>query len=313
MALSDPWPDLRHVRYVLLSPYVPGTAPPDLTLGARMLRNGVVGASVAGTLGIHAGHALAGLLVGGVVGTASALLAAWRPPHIERGFAMVPWGLLVDGPHEVTAVRWSGVHDLDVRYRATRDGIVRTRVAIDSVVGSLVGWASDAVDVGALAGNLDLFAAASSRPLATDLGGEDGARDGEPFVERVLDAARKLVDFEGDRVFGLAPASYRDRHGPASDPARIAERLKTMGESAAGAADPWGLVAAIAGELRLSSFSSQLGRLANAPHPGVAAIARAAIARLKRGEDHEADDEIDALTWFVPPDELSRLRAWATT
>jgi hypothetical protein len=293
MALSDPWPDLRHVRYVLLSPYVPGTAPPDSTLGARMLRNGIVGASVAGTLGVHAGHALAGLLVGGVVGTASAFVAAWRPPQVERGFAMVPWGLLVDGPHEVTAVRWSGVHDLDVHYRATRDGTVRTRVAVDSVVGSLVGWASDAVDIGALAGSLDVVAAASSRPLATDLRGEGGARDGEPFVERVLDAARKLV--------------------AARDATRIAEQLKALGESAVGSADPWGLVAAIAGELRLSSFSSQLGRLANAPHPGVAAIARAAIARLSRGEEHEADDEIDALTWFVPPDELSRLRAWATT
>jgi hypothetical protein len=313
MSFSDPWPDLRHVRYVLLSPYVPGTAPPDLTLGGRMLRNGVVGASVAGTVGIHAGHPLAGLVFGGLVGTASALLASLRPPQVERGFAMVPWGLLVDGPQEVTAVRWSGVHDLDVRYRATRDGTVRTRVAIDSVVGSLVGWASDAVDVGALAGNLDLVAAASSRPLATDLAGEEGARDGEPFVERVLDAARKLVDLEGDRVFGLAPASYREGHGPASEPSRIAGTLRALGEKALGSADPWGLIAAIAGELRLSAFSSNLGRLANAPHPGVAAIARAALARIKRGEEQEEGEEIDALTWFVQPDELSRLRAWATT
>ncbi|MGZ3418414.1 MAG: hypothetical protein ACXVEE_11150, partial [Polyangiales bacterium] len=217
------------------------------------------------------------------------------------------------GPEEVTAVRWSGVHDLDVRYRATRDGTVRTRVAVDSVVGSLVGWASDAVDVGALAGSLDLVAAASSRPLATDLAGDEGARDGEPFVERVLDAARKLVDLDGDRVFGLAPASYREGHGPASEPGRIAQTLRSLGESSAGLADPWGLIAAIAGELRLSAFSSHLGRLSNAPHPGVAAIARAAIARMKREEEGEADDEIDALTWFVPPDELSRLRAWAAT
>lgn len=317
MAVFDPWPDLRHVRYVLLSPHVPGTrSDAELSLGARMLRNGVLGASVAGSFAVHAGRPLTGLVLGAVLGTASAFVSALRPRSSTRGFALVPWGLLVEDSDEITAVRWSGVHDLDVRYRATRDGTVRTRIAVESVVGSLVGWASDALDIGALAGNLEDVAAASARPLATDLAGQEGTRDGEPFVERVLDAARKLVDLEGDRTLGLEPSSYRDARGALGEqkePPRVVRTLRALGLGATGEADPWGLIAAVAGELRLSAFARELAKLANVPHPGVAAIARAALLRLRaRGvpREEEPSEDLEALSWFVPPDELSRLRAW---
>lgn len=303
---GDPWPDLRHVRYVVLSPHPPGSPNSDLPLTGRVVRNAIVGASAFGSIALHLGHPLLGLLLGGAVGAASGLLRFGGPPG--RGFALVPWGILLDREEQVTAIRWSGVHALDVRYRATRDGTVRTRVEVESVRGSFVGWASDAVDFGALAGNLQDVAAASSRPIAVDLEGSGLAQDGEPFVERVLDAARRMVMLDGGVRFGLEPRSYRDAHGPTSEGSHTARTLRALGISSSGGGDPWALIAAIAGELRLTAFLPELSRLANAPHPGVAALARAAVGRLHRGE--RDDDDHDALSWFVQPDELARLRAW---
>ena len=318
---ADPWPDLRHVRYVVLTPNPPGSPNSDLPLEGRVLRNAVVGASALGSIGMHTHHPWAGLLVGGVLGAASGLVRFGRAPG--RGFALVPWGIVLDHDEQITAIRWSGVRALDVAYRATRDGTVRTRVEVDSLRGSFVGWASDAVDFGALAGNLHAVATASSRPIAVDLDGESRAHDGEPFVERILDAARRLVMREGELCLGLEARSYRV--GPTSEGFTTAMALRAIGVASStrlsgeSDGDPWALIAAIAGELRLSAFMPELSRLSNAPHPGVAALARAAVGRLRRATPstlHEStvsdpEPEDDALSWFVQPDELARLTAWS--
>ena len=316
MPLSDPWPDLRHVRYVMLSPHVPGSTNSDLPLGSRVLRNAIVGASACGSIAMHVGgHIFAGLLVGGALGAATGLLTRSRAP--ARGFALVPWGVILDGDEQVSAIRWSGVHELDINYRASRDGTVRTRVEVTSVRGAFVGWASDAVDFGALAGKLHEVATASSRPIAIDLEGAGRACDGEPFVERVLDSARRLVQLEGETRLGLEARNYRDTHGPSSEGNRTARALRAIGVASSTDADPWALIAAIAGELRLDAFLPELSRLSNAPHPGVAALARAAVGRLRKAVAFKDDDapaldtdEGEALSWFVEPDELARLRAW---
>jgi len=314
----DPWPDLRHVRYVVLSARPPGNTTADLPLGARLLRNGIVGASIAGSIAVQAtGHALAGLLLGGALGAVTGLLLRGRTP--AKGFALVPWGVLVDDSDHLVAIRWSGVRALDVRYRASREGTVQTRVEVDSIRGAFVGWASDAVDFGALAGNLHDVAAASARPIAVDFDSDTAAQDGEPFVERVLDSARRVVHLEGDTRLGLPARSYREARSVSVDGSQTARALRALGGGANGVGDPWGLIAAIAGELRLTEFSPELARLANAPHPGVAALARAAMGRFRavlgdRAEDDTFDtrdtDDGEALSWFVQPDELERLRAW---
>jgi hypothetical protein len=316
MPLSDPWPDLRHVRYVMLSAHVPGSTTADLGLGSRVFRNALVGASAGGSIAMHvSGHVFAGLVLGGALGAASGLFTTGRAP--PRGFALVPWGVILDGDEQVSAIRWSGVHELDINYRASRDGTVRTRVEIASIRGSFVGWASDAVDFGALAGKLHEVAAASSRPIAVDLDGAGRACDGEPFVERVLDSARRLVQLEGESRLGLEARTYRETHGPSSEGDRTARALRAIGVASATDADPWALIAAIAGELRLDAFLPELSRLSNAPHPGVAALARAAVGRVRKAialKDDDAPaldtDEGEALSWFVEPDELARLRMW---
>ncbi len=316
MPFVDPWPDLRHVRYVMLSPHPPGSPNADLPRGSRILRNAIVGASACGSIALHVTHHVFGAIVlGSLLGAATGLVTSNRPP--ARGFALVPWGVILEGDEQISAIRWSGVHDLDINYRASRDGTVRTRVEVESVRGRVVGWASDAVDFGALAGKLPEVAAASSRPIAVDLEGRGRACDGEPFVERVLDSARRLVQLEGESRLGLEARSYREAHGPSTEGNRTARALRAIGIGSTGDADPWALIAAIAGELRLTAFLPELMRLSNAPHPGVAALARAAVGRLRKAlaiEDDNApaldSDEGEALSWFVQPDELARLRLW---
>jgi hypothetical protein len=317
-------PDLRHVRYVALSPSPPDRAPSDIPFVTTFGRSVLLGAFAGGSLALQVtGRAIAGLTLGSALGAASAVWRRYRHGGGHgRSFALVPWGLLVDGERDLMAVRWSGVHSLDVKYRASRDGSVHARVAVDSVAGEMVGFSSDAVDLGALADDLSAVALASSRPLAVDLAGRRRAPEGEPFVDRVLDAARTLVSSKGDQLLGLEPLSYRAGQGVSrNDVRRVAGRLHELGVNATGDADPWGLVAAVAGELRLRSFARELGRLGNAPNPGVAAIARAALGRMSIDRGPSADevaadtdvvpDEVDdALRWFVQPDELARLRAW---
>ena len=315
-------PDLRHVRYVALSPAPPGKRPSDIPLRTRVLRAALLGAFAGGTMTVQVmGSTFSGLAFGGTNGAAAVLLGHWRRAVEGRSFALVPWGILIDGDRDLMAVRWSGVHALDVRYRAAFDGSVHARVAVDSVAGELVGFSSDAVDLGALAGDLAGVTQASARPLAIDLEARFVAEDGEPFVDRVLHAARTFLAAEG-HALGIEPASYRDVRGsPVTVQERVARSLRAIGERATGNADAWGFVAALAGELRLRSFARTLSRLANAPNPGVAAIARAALGRIHsamRQDDasNEATtngldfEEGEALSWFVSPDELERLRAW---
>ncbi len=304
-------------------------APPDHALGDqplgfRVARDAMLGAFACGTLAMQVtGRAVAGLTVGGALGAASALLSRMRARR-GRGFALVPWGVLVDGDRELSAIRWSGVRALDVKYRASRDGSVHAQVSVetnDPRVGELVGYSSDAVDLGALAGDLPGVTAASARPLAIDLEGTPGPSDGEPFVERVLDAARTILASEGGQSLGLEPISYRDTGGPPSGgERRVVRALREIGGCSEGSNDPWGLLAALAGELRLRTFAPELCMLSNNPHPGGAAFARAAHSRVMASvgvtdsDDDAGEPELegtDALSWFVPPDELSRLRAWA--
>jgi hypothetical protein len=315
------------VRYVTLAASPPDRSAGDLPLPFLVLRDALLGAFACGSVSLQVtGRPVAGLTIGGAIGAASAVLARMRVRK-GRGFALVPWGVLVDGEHELKAIRWSGVRALDVKYRASRDGSVHARVTVETAddrVGELVGFSSDAVDLGALAGDLDSVTEASARPLAIDLEGSRGPSDGEPFVERVLDAARTILASEGGQSLGLEPISYRHAAGPPSvGEGRVARVLGELGVRAERGSDPWGLVAALAGELRLRAFAPELSRLSNNPHPGVAAFARAALSRVVGqsagcvGEERDADmervelDEGEALSWFVPPDELARLRAWS--
>ncbi len=328
-------PDLRHVRYVALAPTPPDRAPSDIPLFTRLHRSVFFGALAGGSLSLQVtGRPLAGMALGGVFGAASVFVRQLR--HLgggERGrrFALVPWGVLLDEDDGLAAVRWCGVHSIDVRYHASRDGAVHARVTVDSVAGKLVGFASDAVDIGALAGDLESVTLASARPLAVDLAGDELSADDEPFVERILHAARNVVNAAQHVGLELHPVSYREgRSFAAADESGVARGLWQLGERSKGQGDVWALIAAIAGELRLPSFRPSLARLASSPQPRVAAMARAALGRLGRpsGEveaspetplealenkperDHAGDGDGDAINWFVAPDELERLRVW---
>jgi hypothetical protein len=304
------------VRYVALRPHPPGR---DASAGPSALayvRAACIGAMAGSTLTVLGASPVLGASLGALAGALWRALRGGRK-HGCAPFALVPWGLLVERDHEVTAVRWSGVRTLDVTYRAGPHGAVHARISVDSVAGTLVGYSAEAIDVGMLAGDLALVAEASSRPIAIDLQGTPGPRDGEPFVDRVLDAARTLLASGDVLTLGIEPSSYRDAQGCASgDGAQVAAALRSIGLRAAGGADVWALLAAVAGELRLRAFGGELARLTNAPHPCVAAFARTALARIGPYREEEAGDAApdtslgDSIAWFLAPEELEKLRAW---
>lgn len=306
-------PDLRSVRWIALR-----VRPPARALLARGLR-GVAYATVGASL-LAEGHAVLPALIGGVLG---ALGGALGDPGLVAppiGVTLVPWGLLVERDADVQAIRWSGVHALEVGYHKAYDGSVYARVAIESIVGRFVGFAPDTLDLGALGHRLDLVVEASARPLATALGREadtppsdtEASRpvdDGALFAERVLTAAERAASTLGPEL-GL-DATYRDGRGRGGATDAVVRKALVARAAAisARAEDPWALLAAIAGELRLQAFAGELHRLAAAPHPAVAATARAALRRLSTREVTETDDE--TLSWFVDAADLDALRAWS--
>lgn len=271
---------------------------------ARGLVFATVGASM-----FAEGDAVVPMVIGGVLGGLAGSMSAASPFSPSAGVALVPWGLLVERSADTSAIRWSGVTTLQVAYHKAYDGSVYARVEIDSIAGRFVGFAPDTVDLGALGNQLDRVVATSARPLALDLEGGAPVEDGAQFAERTLSAARRLVSTLGEEL-GLAPASYRGAQLAARQEEPVIAALRAQAERVSEREEePWALLAAVAGELRLQRFAPALHRLAAAPHPAVAAVARAAVQRLAREPADDVDEE--TLGWFVDANDLATLRAWS--
>ncbi|MBK7400532.1 MAG: hypothetical protein IPJ34_30835 [Myxococcales bacterium] len=295
-------PDLRCVCWVALK-----ARPPRRQLLGRVVR-GLVFATVGASM-FAEGDAVIPMLIGGVLGGLGGSMSAGHPFSPSAGVALVPWGLLVERASDTSAIRWSGVQTLHVAYHKAYDGSVYARVEIDSIAGRFVGFAPDTIDLGALGNHLDRVVAASARPLALDLEGGVAVEDGAQFAERTLSAARRLVSTLGEAL-GLAPASYRGAQMAAKHEEPVIAALRAQAERVSEREEePWALLAAVAGELRLHRFAPELHRLAAAPHPAVAAVARAAVQRLAREPADDADEE--TLGWFVDANDLATLRAWS--
>ena len=301
----DVLPDLRQVRWVSLR-----VRPPGREVLARLGR-GAVFATVGASM-FAEGSAVIPMVVGGALGALAGVLGSSSGQTPPSGIALVPWGVIVDSTDATSAIRWTGIRKLHVRYQGAHDGSVHARVEIDSIRGRFVGFALDTIDLGALATGLEEVTAASSRPLAVDLEGHR-VEDGLPFAERIVGAASHLVSTLGE-AFALAPHSYRGARMATRDEGPVVAALHAHGERLnAGDADPWALLAAVAGELRLSGFRKDLSRLSASPHPAVAAVARAALIRVTaRDDDEPVESEEESLSWFLDPDDLAALRAWAS-
>jgi len=274
---------------------VPGPSFRALTLAA-----GTVGLSSLGlALGpetaawsLTAGSLPIGLAVAGGAAFAVGILRQIQRPRAPSGarevsMAIVPWGVVIDPGAEARILRWSAVRKVDVEVKHTLRGgtpaIVSSVVTVQTEHEVLAGHAVGAVGLESLTVNLDAYADEAARPLATDLDGtEELDEDGiAPVVGLLLRHAQELCSTsQGAARLFLPAGDYRRASLRAPGPETVAVLGRALVGDVPGSADPRPIAALCAAVLGADAVTSRLLRLSNAPHPVVAAVARAVALRL---------------------------------
>ena len=321
MAHKVPPPDFR---YVWLTP-APGSL--ALAITAATAAMGTAGALLWGS----AYSLSAGVLLGGAALAASALsikgALRWRRAHgfgesgrtREAAMAIVPWGILVDPDTELRILRWPGVRRITVDVAHSLRGGTPTAVAsvvtVDTGRERLAGRTWGAVGLEGLTVNLDAYAEEAARPVALDLEGLEAAGDGatEPVMDALLTRAGDLCSTgRGAVLLGLPPGGYRSMASRTAGPETVALLRGILDSSATGLpADARPLASIVAVLLGARQLVPDLLRLVSAPHPIVAAVAKAAALRL--GAPQSRAGAVDEVAAFLFEEDQQRLEHWAVS
>jgi hypothetical protein len=274
----------------------------------------------------------AGVLLGGTALAASALslhaVEHWRRARFlgarasEAAMAIVPWGILVNPDTELRILRWPGVRRVTVDVAHSLRGGTPTAVisvvTVDTGRERLAGRAWGAVGLERLTVNLDAYAEEAARPVAFDLEGLEAAEDGatEPVMAELLARASDLCTTgRGAALLGLAPGGYRSIASRTAGPETIALLRGILDSSASlpglpgSRADARPLAAIVAVLLDARTLVPDLLRLVSAPHPIVAAVAKAAALRL--GAPQSRAGAVDEVAAFLFEEDRQRLERWA--
>lgn len=236
----------------------------------------------------------------------------------EVHMAIVPWGVLVDPSAEPRIFRWPAVRNIDVAVKHTIEGgtpsILSSVVTVRTEREAFSGHAHGAVGLETLMANIDAYAQEASRPVSLDLDGHETFEDEEtrPVTSELLQRAKDLCTTNRGAVeLGLPPGGYRKVTAANTSPETLALLGRVLEGDMPGAADPRPLGALVVALLEARELSPALVRLANRPHPLVAAVARASALRLgvppaKVGSLDEVsefllDDDRRVLEEFVAP------------
>jgi hypothetical protein len=284
-----PAPDVRYVGLV------PGPNFRTLTLAA-----GSVGVSSIG-LALGPDEALwtitSGVLPVGIAAVAGAAFAVgitrqWlrlKAPVEAREvhMAIVPWGVIVDLRNDPRILHWPAVRNIEVDVKHTLEGgtpsIVSSVVTVRTEREAFSGYAHGAVGLETLMANVEAYAQEASRFVSVDLDGHDALGDGEPVpvAAALLHQAQELCSTgRGATELALPPGGYRVAMASKSSPETLALLGRVLDGDVPGGADPRPLAALIVALLDAKVLAPALVRLANRPHPLVAAVARASAMRL---------------------------------
>ncbi len=269
-------------------------------------------------------HPLEGgaLLLGAVLAAGGLSLdgiARWRRGRLgarEAAMAIVPWGVLVDPDSEMRVLRWPGIHRITVEVAHTMRGgtpaALASVVTVDTGRELLAGCAVGAVGLEDLTVNLQAYAEDAARPVALDLDGLEGAGDGatEPVVSELLARATDLCTTgRGAMALGLPPGGYRSMASTTAGPETLELLRSILDGSPTFPADARPRASIVAVLLGARELVPDLLRLVSAPHPVVAAVAKAAALRLGAPQSRAgAGDEVAA---FLFEDDHDRLERWA--
>jgi hypothetical protein len=220
--------------------------------------------------------------------------------------AIVPWGVVMDGDTP-RVLRWAAVrsvqvdfvHAMDSATPFTRSSLVTVRTEREAFAGRAAG----AVSLERLEAHVQAYADEAARPLASSLDGssELGADFG-PFFEMLLAHARHM-----EHSADLTETGYRGTIGPARSV--LGTIREALGRPVKSLADPRALACVLAGELGDSALVPLVGALSLCPHPGVAAVARAAAVRL--GAPVRRIGTVDEVSEFLTETDTTLLERWA--
>jgi hypothetical protein len=266
----------------------------------------------------HHGAPAAVLVAGSMALAASAVVSRGRGLLHARQAAMaiVPWGVVVEPDTQPRILRWPGIRRVTVQVsHAMRGGTpiaVHSIVSVDTGREILAGRAPGAVGLEALTVNLDAYASEAARPIALDLAGLEEAGDGatEPVVDALFVHANDLcTSGRGAAALALPPGGYRGTTKAAPGPETVSLLRAILRTSPEAGADARPLAAAVAALLGARELVPELLRLASAPHPVVAAVARAAALRL--GAPQSRAGAIAEVGAFLFDEDRDRLERWA--
>jgi hypothetical protein len=237
------------------------------------------------------------------------------PPFGVDYMAIVPWGVLIHSAREPRMLRWGAITSLDVRYVPEMDSVtplVRwSVVTLRTARETLVGRARGCLALDRLEAHLGSYASEAGKPIALDPAGSEVLySDFEPAFSRLLDQVRAIVRApERLPELGLSSRGYRGgglvrlgERGIANLRDWLTEGLPDQ------AGDRRPLAALLAAELEATSLLEPLVSMVTAPHPFVAAVARAAALRL--GADVRRVGALEELVDFVAAAELDAMRDW---
>jgi hypothetical protein len=234
--------------------------------------------------------------------------------------AIVPWGVLIDPDNEPRVLRWPGIRRITVEVSHTLRGgtpaAVASVVTVDTGRELLAGRAVGAVGLEELTVHLDAYAEEAARPVALDLDGLEEAGDGatEPVMSDLLGRARDLCTTgRGAVQLGLPPGGYRSMGASTAGPDTLALLRSILGGSphtpGPGPADARPLASIVAVLLDARELVPDLLRLVSAPHPVVAAVAKAAALRL--GAPQSRAGAVDEVAAFLFEEDHQRIEHWA--
>lgn len=234
----------------------------------------------------------------------------------EVAMAIVPWGVVVTPDTEPRVIRWPAVRrvtvDLSHTLRGGTPAILSSLVTVFAETEILAGRSEGAVDLASLVANLPDYAEEAARPVAADLEGALAIGDGvtEPVGAALIHAAELLCTTSRGAAQLLLPhGSYRSAAARVASPETVAVLRRALAAGRERPADPRPLAAVTAAMVGARALTPELLQLASAPHPVVAAFARAAALRL--GAPPNRTGSLDEVAAFLCEEDVEIGERWS--
>ncbi len=278
--------------------------------GASVGAGAIHGFGVRGMVLTAITAAAAALALRGVGGPRAA--SVWRAAPVAM--AIVPWGILVDPDGEPRVLRWAAVKKVHVQMIYGRDQATPTTlwslVIVETEREKLAARTPGAVSIDRLLAHLEGYAEEQSHAIALDLDGE-ASTDGplEPYCETLIGAARAYVaSATASSRLSLPPGGYRQAGAQVASGQTISTLRDVLRDRAPRVVDPRAFAAVLAAELHATALAEDLVALVQAPHPVIAAVARAAA--LKLGVATARAGSLDEVAPFLVDRDVDALAAW---